>query len=68
MSGCAADSAGAAGHDCDFVFQSVHFPMPSLSTHVQLPNQYHNLLVIRDGLIVEGREYMDTKATAEAFG
>jgi ketosteroid isomerase-like protein len=42
--------------------------MPSLSTHVQLPNQYHNLLVIRDGLIVEGREYMDTKATAEAFG
>jgi ketosteroid isomerase-like protein len=31
-------------------------------------NQYHNLLVIRDGLIVEGREYMETKATAEAFG
>lgn len=31
-------------------------------------NQYHNLLVIRDGLIVEGREYMDTKAVAEAFG
>jgi ketosteroid isomerase-like protein len=31
-------------------------------------NHYHNLLVIRDGLIVEGREYMDTKATAEAFG
>jgi ketosteroid isomerase-like protein len=31
-------------------------------------NQYHNLLVIRDGLIVAGREYMDTKATAEAFG
>jgi ketosteroid isomerase-like protein len=25
-------------------------------------------LVIRDGLIVEGREYMDTKATAETFG
>jgi ketosteroid isomerase-like protein len=25
-------------------------------------NHYHNLLVIRDGLIVEGREYMDTKA------
>src|ERR1700704_2633484 len=24
-------------------------------------NHYHNLLVIRDGLIVEGREYMDTK-------
>ncbi len=31
-------------------------------------NQYHNLVVIRDGLIVEGREYMDTKATADAFG
>lgn len=31
-------------------------------------NDYHNLLVIRDGLIVEGREYMDTRAAAEAFG
>lgn len=31
-------------------------------------NHYHNLLVIRDGLIVEGREYMDTKAVAETFG
>lgn len=31
-------------------------------------NQYHNLLVIRDGLIVEGREYMDTRAAAAAFG
>jgi ketosteroid isomerase-like protein len=31
-------------------------------------NTYHNLVVIRDGLIVEGREYMDTKAAAEAFG
>lgn len=30
-------------------------------------NRYHNLLVIRDGLIVEGREYMDTKAVAEVF-
>jgi ketosteroid isomerase-like protein len=30
-------------------------------------NRYHNLLVIREGLIVEGREYMDTKAVAEAF-
>jgi len=30
-------------------------------------NQYHNLLVIRDGLIVEGREYMDTRAAAAAF-
>lgn len=30
-------------------------------------NSYHNLLVIRDGLIVEGREYMDTRAVAEAF-
>src|SRR3546814_15366407 len=25
-------------------------------------NSYHNLLVIRDGLIVEGREYMETMA------
>jgi ketosteroid isomerase-like protein len=24
--------------------------------------------VIREGLIVEGREYMDTRAAAEAFG
>jgi ketosteroid isomerase-like protein len=31
-------------------------------------NRYHNLLIIRDGLIIEGREYMDTKAAAEAFG
>lgn len=31
-------------------------------------NVYHNLVVIRDGLIVEGREYMDTRAVAEAFG
>jgi len=31
-------------------------------------NQYHNLLVIRDGLIVEGREYLDTRAAAAAFG
>src|SRR3546814_20882325 len=31
-------------------------------------NSYHNLLVIRDGLIVEGREYMDTMAVAKAFG
>lgn len=30
-------------------------------------NQYHNLLVLRDGLIVEGREYMDTRAAAAAF-
>lgn len=29
-------------------------------------NSYHNLLVIRDGLIVEGREYMDTRASTEA--
>jgi ketosteroid isomerase-like protein len=29
-------------------------------------NTYHNLLVIRDGLIVEGREYMDTMASTEA--
>ena len=31
-------------------------------------NVYHNLLIIREGLIVEGREYMDTKAVQEAFG
>lgn len=30
-------------------------------------NDYHNLLVIRDGQIIEGREYMDTRAAAEAF-
>lgn len=30
-------------------------------------NQYHNLLVIRDGVIVEGKEYMDTRASAAAF-
>lgn len=29
-------------------------------------NTYHNLLIIRDGLIVEGREYMDTMASTEA--
>jgi ketosteroid isomerase-like protein len=31
-------------------------------------NLYHNLVIIRDGLIVEGREYMDTKVVQEAFG
>lgn len=31
-------------------------------------NVYHNLVVIRNGLIVEGREYMDTRAIADAFG
>lgn len=30
-------------------------------------NEYHNLLVIRDGQILSGKEYMDTRATAEAF-
>jgi ketosteroid isomerase-like protein len=29
-------------------------------------NSYHNLLVIRDGLIVEGREYMDSAASTAA--
>jgi ketosteroid isomerase-like protein len=29
-------------------------------------NFYHNLLVIRDGLIVAGREYMDTMAAVQA--
>jgi ketosteroid isomerase-like protein len=31
-------------------------------------NEYHNLLVIRDGQIVEGRDYMDTRLAAAAFG
>ncbi len=31
-------------------------------------NLYHNLVIIRDGLIVEGCEYMDTKVVQEAFG
>lgn len=31
-------------------------------------NSYHNLLTIRDGKIVGGREYMDTQAVAEFFG
>jgi uncharacterized protein len=30
-------------------------------------NEYHNLLIIRDGLIVSGKEYMDTRAAAAAF-
>ncbi|WP_404476517.1 nuclear transport factor 2 family protein [Novosphingobium sp. BL-52-GroH] len=30
-------------------------------------NEYHNLLIVRDGRIVSGKEYMDTKAVAEAF-
>jgi ketosteroid isomerase-like protein len=30
-------------------------------------NEYHNLLIVRDGQIVSGREYMDTRAAAEAF-
>lgn len=30
-------------------------------------NSYHNVLIIRDGLIAEGREYMDTQAAASAF-
>jgi ketosteroid isomerase-like protein len=31
-------------------------------------NSYHNLYVVRDGVIVEGREYMDPRAVAAAFG
>ncbi|MDE2563152.1 MAG: nuclear transport factor 2 family protein [Sphingomonadales bacterium] len=27
-------------------------------------NEYHNLLIVRDGLIVSGKEYMDTRAAA----
>ncbi|ASY46000.1 MAG: DUF4440 domain-containing protein [Sphingobium sp.] len=30
-------------------------------------NDYHNLLIIRNGQIVSGKEYMDTRAVAEAF-
>ncbi|WP_449472899.1 nuclear transport factor 2 family protein [Sphingobium chungangianum] len=30
-------------------------------------NEYHNLLIIRDGQIIFGKEYMDTRAVAEAF-
>ena len=30
-------------------------------------NEYHNLLIIRDGQIVSGKEYMDTQAVTEAF-
>jgi ketosteroid isomerase-like protein len=30
-------------------------------------NEYHNLLIIRDGQIVSGKEYMDTRLIAEAF-
>jgi ketosteroid isomerase-like protein len=30
-------------------------------------NEYHNLLIVRDGLILSGKEYMDTKAVADAF-
>jgi ketosteroid isomerase-like protein len=31
-------------------------------------NEYHNLLIVRDGLIVSGKEYMNTRAAAAAFG
>jgi uncharacterized protein len=31
-------------------------------------NEYHDLLVIRDGLIVHGREYFDTSKVAAFFG
>lgn len=30
-------------------------------------NEYHNLLIVRDGQIVSGKEYMDTRAVAEGF-
>ncbi|WP_336971217.1 nuclear transport factor 2 family protein [Sphingobium aromaticiconvertens] len=30
-------------------------------------NEYHNLLIIRDGQILSGKEYMDTRVVAEAF-
>jgi uncharacterized protein len=31
-------------------------------------NEYHDLFVIRDGLIVHGREYFDTSKVAAFFG
>jgi ketosteroid isomerase-like protein len=31
-------------------------------------NEYHDLFVIRDGLIVHGREYFDTNKVAAFFG
>ena len=31
-------------------------------------NEYHDLFVIRDGLIVHGREYFDTGKVAAFFG
>ena len=31
-------------------------------------NDYHDLFVVRDGLIVHGREYFDTKKVAAFFG
>ena len=30
-------------------------------------NEYHNVLIVRDGLIVSGKEYMNTLAAAAAF-
>ena len=31
-------------------------------------NEYHDLFILRDGLIVHGREYFDTKKVAAFFG
>jgi uncharacterized protein len=31
-------------------------------------NEYHDLFVLKDGLIVHGREYMNTMAVADFFG
>jgi ketosteroid isomerase-like protein len=31
-------------------------------------NDYHDLFVLRDGLIVHGREYFDTRKVADFFG
>lgn len=30
-------------------------------------NEYHNLVIIKDGQIVSGKEYMNTRAVAAAF-
>jgi ketosteroid isomerase-like protein len=37
------------------------------ATGLQYQNQYHDLLEIRDGKIVAGREYLDTAHAAEVI-
>jgi ketosteroid isomerase-like protein len=31
-------------------------------------NSYHHLLIVREGLIVSGKEYLDTAVVQAAFG